>query len=246
MAAEPPVTSPGASRHSGRQSAVDRIVVHCTDPTAADFPAAARPDTALGTVRYFSGMFGEPGGSAHYVTDTDNTLHPLAETVVAYHAPPNDRSIGVEIGGRAHWTREQWLDPQVWPAVARGAAVVADVARRWGVPLVRIGPDELTAGKRGICGHVDVSRAWRQSDHTDPGPGFPWDHFMAAVTGGPTEEDIDMTADELRVIVSQEVAKVLRTEGVSGVAGQVAAALRSEGLSGLADRVARIERKLDA
>ncbi|WP_446924560.1 hypothetical protein, partial [Klebsiella pneumoniae] len=43
---------------------------------------------------------------------------------------------------------------------------------------------DLKAGKRGVCGHVDVTDAWHQSDHDDPGPWFPWDKFMAVVNGG--------------------------------------------------------------
>ena len=37
--------------------------------------------------------------------------------------------------------------------------------------------DDLVAGRRGITGHVEVSRAYR-SDHWDPGPGFPIERFL--------------------------------------------------------------------
>ena len=37
---------------------------------------------------------------------------------------------------------------------------------------------DLVAGRRGITGHVEVSRAFKRSDHWDPGPGFPIESFL--------------------------------------------------------------------
>ena len=71
----------------------------------------------------------------------------------------------------------------------RAAALVREVAKRWDVPLRQLTVAEVRAGKRGICGHADVSKAFRQSDHTDPGDAFPWAHFIALVNG---EDDIEI------------------------------------------------------
>jgi len=49
---------------------------------------------------------------------------------------------------------------------------------------------DLKAGRRGVCGHTDVTDAWHQSDHDDPGPWFPWDKFMAVVCGGSGSEEL--------------------------------------------------------
>jgi hypothetical protein len=67
--------------------------------------------------------------------------------------------------------------------VQRAAARVAELCDRLSVPKVRLSAADLVAGKHGVCGHVDVSRAFHQSDHSDPGPNFPWDEFMALVVG---------------------------------------------------------------
>ena len=37
----------------------------------------------------------------------------------------------------------------------------------------------MKAGQRGICTHADISAAFRESDHTDPGSGFPLDLVIA-------------------------------------------------------------------
>jgi hypothetical protein len=78
--------------------------------------------------------------------------------------------------------------------VQRAAARARDLCDRYGLPLVKLTPADLLAGKHGICGHVDVSQAWHQSDHSDPNnTTFPWDRFMAEVQN-PQEDD--MTPDQ--------------------------------------------------
>ncbi|MEJ4100644.1 hypothetical protein V5S96_09795 [Corynebacterium mastitidis] len=62
-----------------------------------------------------------------------------------------------------------------------GAAVVADWCKRYGIPVVKINGVDLCAGKRGIGGHGDAAAAWGETDHSDPGAGFPWDVFIQKV-----------------------------------------------------------------
>jgi hypothetical protein len=114
---------------------------------------------------------------------------------VAWHAPPNPHSIGIEIcadGGsaaayrknpKANYTRAQWLSPQVWPAVQRAASRTRELCDRFNIPKVQLTVAEVAAGKPGICGHVDVSEAFGMTDHSDPGPNFPWVEFMHEVNG---------------------------------------------------------------
>lgn len=224
-----------AVHSSGRQSFVKRIVIHATCPTDGGFPGSSEPDTAWGTARYFQNP--ASGGSAHTVSDTDNLVRCLPENVVAWHAPPNDGSLGNEVGGQVWYTREQWLHPRVRMAWERTAHESARQALRWGVPIVKLSVNDLLDDRPGFAGHVDVSRAFRQSDHTDPGPNFPWDIFMLRVkfyahdpsdphipgSDAPDDGELDMTPDELKKIIRDTVP------------GAVAAALRSEGVSGAAD-----------
>lgn len=167
-----------------------RVVIHATCPDIG-YPRASAAGQARATARYFQSS--AAGGSAHYVCDIAETIQCLPDDVIAWHAPPNPRSLGIEIcadGGSAgsyrrhpehRYSREQWLSPQVWPAVVRAAALTRELCRRHGIPIVRLSAADVRAGRRGICGHVDVSNAFHQSDHDDPGPDFPWDRFMALV-----------------------------------------------------------------
>ena len=73
--------------------------------------------------------------------------------------------------GRAARTRADWEShPRQLAALARWAA---DLHTRYGLPLVWLTPAQVRAGARGFCGHREVSEAWHEVDHTDPGPGFP-------------------------------------------------------------------------
>jgi hypothetical protein len=72
---------------------------------------------------------------------------------------------------------------------------VIELCSRLGVPVVRVQEGGLRAGERGVCGHVDVSEAFSQTDHWDPGPEFPWDYFMGLVSGEDDDvRDGDITA----------------------------------------------------
>lgn len=177
----------------GTNLPVDRIVIHSTAPPGVPYPRASAAGQARSTAEYFASS--SAGGSAHRVVDVATSLVCVPDEAIAWHAPPNPRSVGIEICSQPSYTREQWLSPTVWPAVARAATATLEIAARHNVPLRRIGPAELRAGERGVTGHVDVSTTWRQSDHWDPGPNFPWPEFMTLLqppVPGPTQEDSDM------------------------------------------------------
>lgn len=178
---EPPVTLQAAHDDGPGNLPPTRVVIHATVP-GIGYPRASAAGQALSTARYFQSP--HSGGSAHYIVDVAGEQHCARDGDICWHAPPNPRSIGIEICAEASYSREQWLSPQVWPAVIRAATRTAELCARFDIPVKRIGPAQLQAGTRGICGHVDVSQAWHQSDHSDPGPGFPWAEFMAAVNGG--------------------------------------------------------------
>lgn len=215
-----------------------RQVVHATCPTQPKDVAwfwSSGSGMAEATARYFQGS--GSGGSAHYVGDVGELVQCLPSDAVAWHAPPNPHSLGYEICGQSWYTREQWLSTPVWPAVERVAAQVRADAHQFGIPIRRLSVADVRAGLHGQCGHVDVSEAFRQSDHTDPGPGFPWDRFMqllegpvpphGAVSDGPnhvpgtsgtpgasspadsSSEDVMASLDEVRTVLQEELKKVV-------------------------------------
>lgn len=168
---------PGDMAHtSGRQSAVTRIVVHCT-------VSPCQRGGARGNASYFQSA--GAGGLAPYVVDPGEIVQCADETTICWHAPPNAGSIGVELCDPQAGPPSRWQDADHQAMLRLAAPLFVDIAHRWNVPLTRIGPSQLLAGAQGITGHVDVSNAWHQSDHSDPGPDFPWGQFMALLGGQP-------------------------------------------------------------
>jgi len=158
---------------------VNRLVLHSME-------APEKGDTAEAVARYFAS--GAVVASCHYMCDNDSIVAGVHEEDTAYHAPPNAHSIGIEHAGYARQSAAEWADPYSEAMLRRSATLAADICRRHDLPVTFVTAADLLAGKRGITTHVEVSRAWRQSDHTDPGPNFPMAHYLDLVHGasGPT------------------------------------------------------------
>lgn len=186
------------ARHHGGNSntPITRLVIHATCPDVG-YPSASKAGRAVSTAEYFAST--SRSASAHYVCDVSATVQCLSEETIGYHAPPNSHSIGIEIcadgGSRASfekashaYTREQWLSPQVWPAVERAAILARGICHRHHIPVRKLTTAQVKSGMSGICGHDNVSDAFHQSDHDDPGPYFPWNEFIAAIQGKNTNK----------------------------------------------------------
>lgn len=64
------------------------------------------------------------------------------------------------VGGR-------WADhPAMLDEMAR---YMAAWSVAYGIPLVKLTAAQVRAGQRGVCGHAEISVAFGESDHTDPG-----------------------------------------------------------------------------
>ena len=222
---------PAAHHSAGSNNPVNRVVIHATCPDVG-FPSASRAGRAVSTANYFASP--SSGGSAHYVCDIGETVQCLSESTIGWHAPPNPHSLGIEIcaDGGSHasfrvpghaYTREQWLSPQVWPAVERAAVLCRHLCDKYNVPKRKLSASDLKAGKRGVCGHVDVTDAWHQSDHDDPGPWFPWDRFMAVVCGGNSDSgeltvaDVKALHDQIKQLSAQLTGSVNKLHHDVGV-----------------------------
>lgn len=124
----------------------------------------------------------------------------LPATAGPYSAPPTNKTWWhISIPGWARQSRAEWLEGWSRNQIRGVAKFIADKHRIDGFPLVKIGPEQLRAGAKGICGHVDVTYAWRQTDHTDPGPQFPWDTLLADVTNMLTDQEDTMIPALYRV-----------------------------------------------
>lgn len=170
-----------AVRNSGTRKGhqIAYFVIHTAE--------APLPETGAEAVgRYFESK--NARGSTQYGVDVDSTQQYTSDLTVAWGAPPlNTSGLHVECAGKASFTRTEWLRSYA-PMFERVGYLVAVKCRKYGIPmrvltatqLKRIGQNP-TKGKGGITTHNAVSDAWKQSDHWDPGKGFPMDIVMAFV-----------------------------------------------------------------
>ncbi len=167
----PFVESPNYTRRASRP--IDVVVMHTME-------IAERPDAAAICARWFATEASQV--SAHYCVDAGTVIQCVQEKDIAWHARGgNTDSIGVELAGFARQTRREWADAYSTAVLGRAAALVADICTRRRIPVRWLVAGDLVAGRRGITGHVEVSRAFERSDHWDPGPGFPIESFLDRV-----------------------------------------------------------------
>lgn len=203
-----------AAHYSTPNGPVTRVVIH-------DMEYPEKPDGAEWCADFFAGP-GAPQASAHYCVDSNSVAQCVRETDRAWHAPPNAGSIGIEHAGYMAQSRSDWLDEYSQAELKLSAKLVADICKRHDIPVVKLSSTDLVAGKHGICGHVDVSNAFHQTDHGDPGPNFPWDTYLhwvnEAMNGGGddvTDEDIKKIAAEVVKEINPVLVRAI-AEGVKG------------------------------
>lgn len=185
-APEVPYVGPPAHFTAGHNKPIHRIVIHstvspCVEGGARDIAAYFRTQAA--------------GGSAHYVVDPGETVEVAYDDVICWHAPPNANSLGFEmcdipgpVPGDARGTAAfkaalrswRWIKPAQRRMLHRVARDVAQTALAYGVPLIFVDAAHLRQGVHGITTHNEVSQAWHQSTHWDPGF-WPRRRFMKLV-----------------------------------------------------------------
>jgi N-acetylmuramoyl-L-alanine amidase len=187
-----------AAGDGGRRSTTTCVVIHATDNTASDESEA----------QYAS--YRADQTSAHFYNDGDSVTQGLDTDEIAYGCLFHGNQISVQFELCGH--SDQLSDA----AMRQAAPVVARVCAQYGIPVQKIGPDEVAAGVRGICGHIDITAAFPQDGgtHTDPGQHFPWDTFIGYVQGGD-----DMSA---------EVEGIIKFELVPWLAGAAQSIWRVE------------------
>lgn len=127
------------------------------------------------------------GTSAHLYVDHDSVTQSLSLTDRAGHAGSeqgNDNAIAVEITGANGWSREKWLRSVAWDKLGRALAwIIRNDPDYRGFQVRRASVAEMRRNPRvkAFYSHDDMRRAWGGTDHTDPGPHFPWDRLFKAV-----------------------------------------------------------------
>lgn len=170
-----------AARHflatpAGTRRKVRVIVVH-------DMEAPEKGDTAEAIARYFRDLpaAGPVKASAHLCIDNDSIVQCVHDNDVAFAAPgANGDGVQLELAGYGKQTRADWLDDYSRAVIDRAANAAAQYGLKYDIPMIHLTNEQLADGKsRGIIGHYQASEVYKKSDHTDPGPNFPWDHFIA-------------------------------------------------------------------
>ena len=146
-------------------SGIQRIVIHTTENTAGT--------PAENVANY---QITSQSGSYHVLVDTTGKrLRENDDSWITWSTGNNAGNVqGVNLSfvAQAAWTRAQWLAQE--KMLRAGATVVAYWSKTHNIPVTKV-----TTG-RGVCGHGDL-RAFGGTDHTDPGPNFPWDVFLSYV-----------------------------------------------------------------
>lgn len=158
----------------GRSNRIDVLVIHTME-------APELPDTAENVASWFAGS-SAPQASAHYCIDANSIVQCVRDDDVAWHAPgANHNGLGFEHAGRAAQTGADWSDEYSLKCLELSAQLAAEKCRKYEIPVVWLRAADLRAGKRGITGHVQVSEAFRRSDHHDPGTSFPVQAYLSRV-----------------------------------------------------------------
>jgi N-acetyl-anhydromuramyl-L-alanine amidase AmpD len=153
--------------------AVRVLVVHAMD-------APEKGSTAESVAEYFRTT--ERKASAHICVDNNSVVQCVWDNDVAYAAPgANHDGIQIELAGYSSQSPDGWMDEYSMATLQEGARAIAYYLHKYGLPAEHLTNEQLRAGGRGIVGHCQVTEVYRQSDHTDPGPYFPWPEFLGMV-----------------------------------------------------------------
>lgn len=183
-APDPPWAGPAAHDSGPQSEPFKRLVIHST-------VSPCEPGGRYDIAAYFRNP--SSGGSAHYVTDPVGAVQVVRDHVIAWHAPPNPRTLGIEMcdmpgpiprgpvslirAARRTW---RWRRPNQKAMLHVTAQLAAELCLAYDLPAVWLTPRMLKAGRRGITSHNNVSRAFHQSTHWDPGF-WPRRRFMGLV-----------------------------------------------------------------
>jgi N-acetyl-anhydromuramyl-L-alanine amidase AmpD len=188
---------------TGGKRVIDLVVIH-------DMESEEEPDTAENVASWFAGA-NAPQASAHYCGDSNSVIQCVHDMDVAWHAPgANHNGIGIEHAGRARQTAAQWADDYSENMLQVTGSLTAKLLVKHKLPNEFVDAAGLLHGKRGITTHWEVSKAFKRSDHTDPGQNFPIHHFLEIVSINlnlagdhmPEEQEIVVNSRPIRILTN--------------------------------------------
>jgi hypothetical protein len=160
--------------HAGRIAPIRVVVVH-------DGETDQSSSAAEGMANWFTRSAVQ--ASAHLCVDTDSTVRCVQDWNTAWAAPgANADGLQIELAGRASYSTPLWDDPAGELILHRAAAEIAVWCKSYSIPARWLSDAQLADGvTKGITTHKQVSRVFKQSDHTDPGDHFPGDELLGLV-----------------------------------------------------------------
>lgn len=161
------------NRRSGRRGAIVFIGIHTMEA-----PEGAQTAENVGAYLCRPSV----QASAHWCVDNNSRVRLVNDGDEAWTMPPvNANSLNIELAGYAKQTNPEWNDSYSNAMLDNAAVCAAEWCRKYSIPLRRLSDAQIKAYAKGFCGHVDVNRVFRASDHYDPGTNFPWDRFLKMV-----------------------------------------------------------------
>lgn len=141
------------------------------------------------------------GISSHFYIDNDSIIQSIDTDYRVGHAGSyegNEHAIAFEITGTNPMTRTWWLNNVAWSKLAQVIAyMIKNDPDLVGFQVRRASVSEMKTNPKvkAFYSHDDMRQAWGGTTHTDPGPNFPWDHFLSMVKQA--LEGDDVSAEEV-------------------------------------------------
>jgi hypothetical protein len=148
------------------------------------------------------------GTSTHYFHDQDTTVQCVLtkDRANAAKGTGNRRGIHHELCGRAAQNPTQWHDAASTGTLERFARQAARDAKRWNIPVRHLTVAQVRNFDRGFCSHSDITAAFGESDHTDPGRNYPWTETLnrvRAIMAPPKPQEDEVSAADVTSALEQ-------------------------------------------
>jgi hypothetical protein len=136
------------------------------------------------TIESLGAFFKNKGSQVSSHAGADDKSNTIGEYVLPgwkawTAANANPVAIQIELAAFARWSTAEWNRHQ--NMLANCAAWIAEEAKRFGIPIVKLTPDQARGSGRGVCQHRDLG-SWG-GGHSDCGNGFPIDRVLQMARG---------------------------------------------------------------
>lgn len=168
------IPSPNFNR--GRSRPLKWIVWHATESPETEGRARSIGTTWFGVA--------SSEVSAHVVIDDKDVIECVKPGDTAWHCGPNGNAqgYGIEMCGYSTQSEGQWTDVYSIAECRLAAQWIQSIPVLAAIPVRWLSNDQLRAGELGYITHAQVSVVLGGTNHTDPGPHFPFDTLINLIS----------------------------------------------------------------